>query len=86
LKNQHPIRAWRLRQTPPVSLDVLARRVGTSKGALSRIETGAQEPQLDTLRKLLAATYSQVSADEIVWWRVRRGAERCVPSATESAE
>jgi transcriptional regulator with XRE-family HTH domain len=36
----HPLRAYRLRQSPPVTLKNLAERVGTTKATLSRIETG----------------------------------------------
>lgn len=36
----HPVRAYRLSQDPPVTLQALASDVGITKASLSRIETG----------------------------------------------
>ncbi len=51
----HPVRAYRLRQKPALTLEVLAGRVGTTKANLSRIETG-QRVSEDLLPKLVAET------------------------------
>ena len=52
----HPIRAYRLRQDPSISLEDLADRVGTSKPNLHRIETGKQKLSEDLLFKIVAET------------------------------
>lgn len=52
----HPVRAFRLRQKPLLSLEVLADRVGTTKPNLSRIETGKQRVSEDLLPKLVTET------------------------------
>lgn len=52
----HPVRAFRLRQDPPLKQEVLAKRVGTTKPNLSRIETGKQRVSEDLLPKLVAET------------------------------
>jgi transcriptional regulator with XRE-family HTH domain len=52
----HPVRAYRLRQNPPVTLEDLAGRLGTTKANLSRIETGKQILSEGLLPKLVAET------------------------------
>lgn len=52
----HPVRAYRLGQTPPLSLDALAERVGVTKSSLSRIETGKLSLSQDLAIKLSRAT------------------------------
>jgi transcriptional regulator with XRE-family HTH domain len=52
----HPVRAFRLRQDPPIKQEVLAKRIGTTKPNLSRIETGKQRVSEDLLPKLVAET------------------------------
>jgi transcriptional regulator with XRE-family HTH domain len=56
LENQNPLRTYRLSQTPPLKLDDLAERVGTTKANLSRIETGKQLVSEALLPKLVAET------------------------------
>jgi transcriptional regulator with XRE-family HTH domain len=52
----HPLRAFRLRQRPAMSLSVLAARTATTKATISRIETGKQKITEDLLGKLVAGT------------------------------
>lgn len=52
----HPVRAYRLRQTPPLKLGDLARRIGTTTANLSRIETGKQALSDALLPKIVAET------------------------------
>lgn len=52
----HPLRAWRLAQTPPVTLEVLAGRLGTTKASLSRIENGKQVCGFDLVKKVVTET------------------------------
>lgn len=52
----HPLRAFRLRQQPAMSLNALARRLATTKATISRIETGKQRITEALLGKLVAGT------------------------------
>lgn len=52
----HPVRAFRLRQNPPVTLEDLAGRIGTTKANLSRIETGKQTLSDQLLAKVVTET------------------------------
>jgi transcriptional regulator with XRE-family HTH domain len=51
-----PIRAYRLKQVPPMKLGDLAKRIRTSKGNLSRIETGKQLLSEELLRRVVTET------------------------------
>jgi len=59
----HPVRAYRMNAKPPLKLAALARRIGTTKANLSRIESGKQQPSPELCRKLIAAT--GISADRL---------------------
>lgn len=64
MKN-HPLREWRLRNGQ--SLDELSVMVGgITKASLSRIETGAQNPSLDLIGRIIAATNGEVSANDFL--------------------
>ncbi|MCC6172040.1 MAG: helix-turn-helix transcriptional regulator [Gammaproteobacteria bacterium] len=52
----HPVRAFRLRQNPPLAQEVLARRIGITKPNLSRIETGQQRISENLLPRICAET------------------------------
>jgi transcriptional regulator with XRE-family HTH domain len=52
----HPIRVYRLTQTPPITLDVLAKKLGTKKPNLSRIENRLQRVSEALLPKIVAET------------------------------
>lgn len=54
--SEHPLRTYRRSQTPPVTLEYLAKRIGTTKPNLSRIETGKQLLSEALLVKLVAET------------------------------
>jgi transcriptional regulator with XRE-family HTH domain len=42
---ENPIRAWRERQTPKVSQEILGERIGVDAMTISRWENGETEPQ-----------------------------------------
>lgn len=52
----HPVRAFRLEQNPPLTLEDLAERIGTTKANLSRIETRKQELCVQLLPRVVAET------------------------------
>lgn len=54
--SQNPIRAYRLRQKPPVKLRDLADRLSIDRISLWRIETGKQRVSDDLLPKIVAET------------------------------
>jgi transcriptional regulator with XRE-family HTH domain len=57
MEGTHPLRAWRLRQRPPVNQQKLAERIGAkSKAFISRIENWEREPSLTTAAKLSEET------------------------------
>lgn len=60
----HPLRAYR--RSLGESLAALARRIGTSKATLSRIETGKQNASLGLIAKLKAESKGQLSADDFL--------------------
>lgn len=51
-----------LRKARNMTLDELAARVGTTKGYLSQIETGARKPSIDMLRQIAEALGSDAGA------------------------
>ena len=55
-RSGHLIRKFRQQQQPPLSLGKLAKRIGTSKGNLSRIENGLQDISDDLLPRVQAET------------------------------
>jgi transcriptional regulator with XRE-family HTH domain len=55
-KLAHPIRIWRLSQTPPITLEGLGKKLGTKKPNLSRIENGLQPVSEALLPKIIAVT------------------------------
>lgn len=52
----HPIRAYRYSFTPPLTLADLAKRLGTTKPNLSRIENGKQKLEEKLLFKTVEET------------------------------
>ena len=52
----HPLRAFRKRQTPVLSLTELAEQIGVSKAALSRWENGLRQPDPSLLPKISEVT------------------------------
>jgi transcriptional regulator with XRE-family HTH domain len=53
--DQHPIKAWRERQTPPVSQEALAQKVGVFRETVARWEAG-RNPDRDLLPRLIEIT------------------------------
>jgi transcriptional regulator with XRE-family HTH domain len=64
MSSLHPLRAYRHRIGE--SLAAMARRIGTSKATLSRIETGKQNASLGLIVKLKAETKGELSADDFL--------------------
>jgi transcriptional regulator with XRE-family HTH domain len=52
----HPLKAFRESQTPPLTQDELATRLGVSKAAVSRWETGARKVDEELLAKVARIT------------------------------
>lgn len=52
----HPLKAYRLRQSPPLTQEQLAEQLGTSKVSVSRWETGERKPEPDLLPGISAKT------------------------------
>jgi transcriptional regulator with XRE-family HTH domain len=72
---RHPL--TRYRQRHGLTLAAFATLVGTTKGTISRIETGTREPAMSLLRQIVAATNYEVSADDIIHWpRLRQPVRR----------
>ena len=61
---EHPLRAYR--QKHDITLEQLAKSVGTSKGFLSKIENGRQAPSLSLIKRLVAATQGTVTANDFL--------------------
>lgn len=60
MKQPHPLRDWREKQTPKVTLSVLAEQVSVTPSHLSEIETGKNTPSLDLAIKLSRITSIEV--------------------------
>lgn len=52
----HPLKAWRDRQDPPLTLDEAAKQFGVAKSTVSRWETGARDLEEDYLRSVSEKT------------------------------
>lgn len=50
--SDHPLRAWRKRQEPSVTLTALAADLGVSPSHLSEIENWNNQPSLDLVARL----------------------------------
>ena len=60
----HPLRTYR--QDRKLSLDALAKLVGTSKATLWRVERGVDRPSVDLIQRLIVATGGAVDANALV--------------------
>ena len=60
----HPLRAFR--DAKGVSAAALAKKVGVTRQSIYRIENRQQEPSIALIRKLVAATHEEVSAEAIL--------------------
>lgn len=54
------------RESLGISLQVAADQIGTKKGTLSRIETHKADPSADMIRKIVAWSNGNVSADSLL--------------------
>lgn len=66
---QHPLRKFRNKHG--IGIDEMARRAGTSKASISRIENGSQWPSGGLLSRLIRATNGEVTADDFLTDRGR---------------
>ena len=62
---KHPLAKWREAQVPPVTQHDLAKRVGTSRWAINRIETGNLKPGRDLIVKIARETGNSVGLEEL---------------------
>jgi DNA-binding XRE family transcriptional regulator len=56
----------RYRRTHRLSLDAFAALVDASKATISRLEARIQDPSFDLVRRIIAATDGEVTADDFV--------------------
>jgi DNA-binding XRE family transcriptional regulator len=56
----------RYRRERGLPLDVLARAADVSRGTISRIETGKQNPSIGLMRKLIAASGGELSPQDFM--------------------
>jgi transcriptional regulator with XRE-family HTH domain len=81
-ENEHPLRAYRRKHG--LSQDAIAQTASTTKATISRIEAGSLDPTFDLMRRLLAATKGEISADELIAWSPPPGQTRA-PDGTDKA-
>lgn len=55
-KGMHPLKAYREKQTPPLSQGDLAASIGVTRSAVCRWESGARQIDVDILPRVAAAT------------------------------
>lgn len=59
---EHPLKTWRQRQNPKMTLAALAQRVGVTASHLSEVENYRNEPSLDLTNRLSEATGIEMKA------------------------
>lgn len=64
-QNRHPLRAYRLKQKPPIPIGELAQKANTTEATVSRIELRRRTPSLDLASRLSAATDGKVTIEQI---------------------
>ena len=64
LEAKHPLLSYR--EMNGITLDEMAQRVNVSKATLSRVENWKQDPSLELIGRLKAATEGAVSADDFL--------------------
>ena len=62
--SEHAMRRYRREKALP--LDALADATGVSRGTISRIERGKQNPSIDLVRRLIAASGGALSAQDFI--------------------
>lgn len=78
---EHPLRAYRRRKE--LSQDQLAGLADTTKATISRIESGTLDPTFALMRRLIAATAGEVTADMLIAWSTGAQPDR-KPAAGEA--
>lgn len=68
----HPVRL--LRQKRKLTLEEVARELGTSKGNLSRIETGIQGASDALKRRIVEWSGGRITAGDLIEYRTRSAA------------
>lgn len=63
---EHPIRAWCLRQDPPVTLGAFARRLDISRIHLGRLMRGDGNFKLDLFQRIEAVTGGELKSLEMI--------------------
>lgn len=56
MEGVHPLTAFRKRHVPPLSKGELAARLGVSRVAVHRYESGERKPKINLLQKITAET------------------------------
>jgi transcriptional regulator with XRE-family HTH domain len=64
---EHPLR--RYRKAKGLTIEALAERISSSRATISRIEAGLQEPSFGLMRRIMAETEGEVTANDFVNWR-----------------
>lgn len=65
MQTKHPLAVWRETQEPPLTQHDLAMRVGTSRWAINRIETGNLKPGRELIVKIARETGNSVGLEEL---------------------
>lgn len=60
----HPLTQYR--QDHGLSIEDMAKLVGTTRQSIHRIETGGQTPSFDMAEKIIAATNNALSVDDLM--------------------
>lgn len=62
---KHPLAAWREAQTPPLTQDALAKRVGVTRWTINRIEQGERKPSPSLMLRISRETGNTVGLEEM---------------------
>jgi DNA-binding XRE family transcriptional regulator len=65
MQTKHPLAVWREAQDPPLTQEVLAKRVETSRWTINSIETGRRKPGRDLIVKIAKLTGNSVGLEEL---------------------
>jgi DNA-binding XRE family transcriptional regulator len=65
MQTKHPLAVWREAQNPPLTQHDLAMRVGTSRWAINRIETGNLKPGRELIVKIARETGNAIGLEEL---------------------
>jgi transcriptional regulator with XRE-family HTH domain len=61
---EHPL--TRYRKARGLTIDAFAAKIGASKATISRLEGGLQDPSFALVRRIIAETEGEISADDFV--------------------